>query len=141
MTEPFAAARQSRQARKRCPVVVATPLPVSCQAAARIFRPSRSVMTSARVTSRPWRLVFERRGPPVIEPLMGYCGGGDTLTQVQLDFPSVDAAVDFAENQGLDYVIRTGPAERPRPNVRDPFGKTAARSVPLQHQRREVKQR
>jgi hypothetical protein len=50
---------------------------------------------------------------------MGYCGGGDTLTQVQLDFPSLDAAVAFAEKQGLDYVVRADPLERPRPNVRD----------------------
>ena len=119
MTEPFAAARNNWQAGKRCPVVVATPLPVSCQASARIFRPSRSVMTSARVTCRPWRLVFERRSPPVIDHLMGYCGGGDTLTQVQLDFPSLDAAVAFAEKQGLDYVVRADPVERPRPNIRD----------------------
>jgi hypothetical protein len=98
-------------------------------------------MTSARVTCRPWRLVFERRSPPVIDHLMGYCGGGDTLTQVQLDFPSLDAAVAFAEKQGLDYVVRADPPERPRPNVRDPFGKTAAHSLSLQHQGREVKQR
>lgn len=67
MTEPFAAARHDWQAEKRCAVVVAIPLPAYCQAFARIFRPSRSVMTSARVASRPWRLVFEPRSPPVID--------------------------------------------------------------------------
>lgn len=91
------------------------------QALARIFRPSHSVMTSARVTCRPWRLVFERRTPPVIDHLMGYCGGGDTLTQVQLDFPTRQAAVAFAERQELDYVVHTDPPERPRPNVRNRF--------------------
>ncbi|WP_287092168.1 NADH dehydrogenase ubiquinone Fe-S protein 4 [Mesorhizobium sp.] len=43
-------------------------------------------MTSGRARPKGWRLVFERRTAPVIEPLMGYTGGGDTLTQVELDF-------------------------------------------------------
>ncbi|MGX9576818.1 NADH dehydrogenase ubiquinone Fe-S protein 4 [Mesorhizobium sp. f-mel] len=53
-----------------------------------------------------WRLVFERRTAPVIEPLMGYTGGGDTLTQVELDFPTLQAAIDYAERQGLAYIVQ-----------------------------------
>ncbi|MCH4560475.1 MULTISPECIES: NADH dehydrogenase ubiquinone Fe-S protein 4 [Mesorhizobium] len=102
-----------------------TPTPRTNQALARIFRPGRSVMTSARVTCRPWRLEFERRTPLVIDHLMGYCGGGDTLTQVQLDFPTREAAVAFAERQELDYVVQTDPPEWPRPNVRNRFRSTA----------------
>ncbi|WP_192183511.1 NADH dehydrogenase ubiquinone Fe-S protein 4 [Mesorhizobium amorphae] len=94
-----------------------TPAPVAHQSA-RIFRPSRPVTTSARVTCRPWLLVFERRTPPVIDHLMGYCGGGDTLSQVELNFPTREAAVAFAERQELDYVVHTDPLERPRRNVR-----------------------
>ena len=73
-----------------------TPAPVAHQSA-RIFRHGRPVTTSARVTYRPWRLVFERRTPPVIDHLMGYCGSGDTLSQVELNFPTREAAVAFAE--------------------------------------------
>jgi hypothetical protein len=97
-----------------------TPAPVAHQSA-RIFRHGRPVTTSARVTYRPWRLVFERRTPPVIDHLMGYCGGSDTLTQVQLDFPTREAAVAFAEKQQLDYVVQADPPVRPRPNVRKLF--------------------
>lgn len=46
---------------------------------ARICRPGRSVTTSARTRSA-WRLRFERRTAPFIEPLMGYTGSRDTLT-------------------------------------------------------------
>ncbi|MER9791679.1 NADH dehydrogenase ubiquinone Fe-S protein 4 [Mesorhizobium sp. M0213] len=53
-------------------------------AVARIYKPCRSVMTSGRAQPKGWRLVFERRTAPVIEPLMGYTGGADTLTQVEL---------------------------------------------------------
>ena len=40
-----------------------------------IDRPSRSAMTSASANNRKWKLRFERRSPPVIEPLMGWTGG------------------------------------------------------------------
>src|SRR5690606_3420064 len=45
-------------------------------AVARIYRPARSAMTSAR-PRRAWRLSFERRSAPFIEPLMGYTGSRD----------------------------------------------------------------
>ncbi|TPJ49612.1 NADH dehydrogenase ubiquinone Fe-S protein 4 [Mesorhizobium sp. B2-6-4] len=78
-------------------------------AVARIYKPCRSVMTSGRARPRGWRLVFERRAAPVIEPLMGYTGSGDTLTQVELDFPTLQAAIDYAPRQGLAYTVQGGP--------------------------------
>ncbi|CAH1696037.1 conserved hypothetical protein [Hyphomicrobiales bacterium] len=79
-------------------------------AVARIFRPSRCVMTAGRARSKGWRLVFERRSAPVIEPLMGWTAGRDTLAQVELDFPTLDAAIRYTERQGLAYVVQ--PAAR-----------------------------
>ncbi|MER8707445.1 ETC complex I subunit [Mesorhizobium sp. M1088] len=79
-------------------------------AVARIYKPCRSVMTSGRARPKVWRLVFERRTAPVIEPLMGYTGSGDTLTQVELDFPTAQAAIDYAERQGLAYEVQGSPA-------------------------------
>lgn len=74
-------------------------------AVARIYRPSRSVMTSGKALTRHWILRFERRTPPFIEPLMGWTGGDDTLTQVELRFPSLESAVAYAQRQGLTYVV------------------------------------
>lgn len=54
-------------------------------AIARIYRPSRSVMTSGKVRTKGWRLRFEPREAPFIEPLMGYTGSRDTLKQVAAD--------------------------------------------------------
>ncbi|MER9328510.1 NADH dehydrogenase ubiquinone Fe-S protein 4 [Mesorhizobium sp. M0587] len=79
-------------------------------AVARIYKPCRSVMTSGRARSKGWRLMFERRTAPIIEPLMGYTGSGDTLTQVELDFPTAQAAIDYAERQGLAYTVQGNPA-------------------------------
>lgn len=74
-------------------------------AVARIHQPGRSVTTSGRSRTRDWRLVFERRTPPTIEPLMGYTGGDDPLVQVELRFPTLTAAQAYAERNGLAYRV------------------------------------
>jgi hypothetical protein len=78
----------------------------SGDAVARIYKPSRAATTSGAARSRGWRLVFERRTAPFIEPLMGYTGSRDTLTQVELNFPTLESAVRYAERQGLSYVVQ-----------------------------------
>lgn len=75
-------------------------------AVARIYKPTRSVTTSGKARAKGWRLTFERHAAPFIEPLMGYTGGGDTLTQVEISFPTLESAVRFAERQGLTYVVQ-----------------------------------
>lgn len=74
-------------------------------AVAWIYRPGPSVLSSAPAHGRRWILRFERRSPPVIEPLMGWTGGRDTLSQVELSFPSLEAAIAYAERQGLAYQL------------------------------------
>ncbi|MEO5325189.1 ETC complex I subunit [Mesorhizobium sp. CC13] len=127
MTEPLTPDQDKNRIRSQCWQAAKTDQPMLFHirrpalprhVTARIFRPSRSVMTSARGTARPWRLVFERRTPPFIDPLMGYTGGDDTLTHVQLHFPTREAAIAFAERQKFDFVVQDSPPERPRPNVR-----------------------
>jgi len=75
-------------------------------AVARIYKPSRAVTTSGMARTKGWRLVFKRRTAPFIEPLMGYTGGDDTLTQVELSFPTLQSAIRYAERQGLAHVIQ-----------------------------------
>ncbi len=76
-------------------------------AVARIYKPSRSVMTSGKAGTKGWRLTFERRSSPFIEPLMGWTDGDDTLTQVELSFPTREAAIRYAERQGLHYTVQS----------------------------------
>ncbi|QYA04605.1 hypothetical protein EQW76_19640 [Rhizobium sp. rho-13.1] len=75
-------------------------------AVAHISKPSRSAMTSSKARMNGWLLVFERRSAPFIEPLMGYTGSNDTLTQVELAFPTLRSAIRYAERQGLTYVVQ-----------------------------------
>jgi len=74
-------------------------------AVAHIYKPSRSVMTSGKARTRGWKLRFEPRRAPFIEPLMGWTGSDDTLSEVELSFPTLDSAVRYAERQGLNYVV------------------------------------
>ena len=74
-------------------------------AVAVIYRPARSAMTSGQANTRTWKLRFERRSPPFIEPLMGWTGGDDTLTQVELTFPTAEAAIAYARRQGCNCVV------------------------------------
>jgi hypothetical protein len=75
-------------------------------AAAVIYRPARSAMTSGTANSRKWRLRFERRSPPFIEPLMGWTGGDDPLAQVEMTFLSAQAAIAYACRHGFEFVLR-----------------------------------
>jgi len=77
-----------------------------------IYRPARSAMTSGKANTRRWQLRFEQRAAPFIEPLMGWTAGTDTLSQVELDFPSAEAAIAYAKRQGINFVVQ-GLAEPP----------------------------
>ena len=85
-----------------------------------IYKPARSAMTSGNARTRDWKLRFEPRSRPFIEPLMGWTGGDDTLSQVELTFPSAAAAVAYARRQGLRYILQgaDNPDARPGSNAK-----------------------
>ena len=76
------------------------------EAHAVIYKPARAATTSGKARTRGWKMRFERRTVRFIEPLMGWTGGGDPLTQVELSFPSPESAIAYARRQGLQYTVR-----------------------------------
>jgi hypothetical protein len=103
MNEQFAGIGHNNPPQPVCP-------PWRAGAEARIARRERAVTTSGQARTKQWVLRFERRSPPVIEPLMGWTGGDDTLaTQVELTFDALDEALGYAERQGLSYRIQNEP--------------------------------
>lgn len=82
---------------------------------AHIYRPSRSAGTAGQSRWKRWRLVFDRRSAPFIEPLMGYTGTDDTLAQIELEFPDLESATRYARQQGLAYVVRSTADRSPQP--------------------------
>jgi hypothetical protein len=100
------------------------PWPDDAQAV--IVRHSQPVTTSGRAGTKQWVLRFERRLPQTIEPLMGWTADDDPLAQVELRFGSCEAAVAYAERQGLAYRVQGEPI--------------AATRVQREHARKEAKQ-
>lgn len=70
---------------------------------ARIYRPSRSTMSSGRAKTKKWVLEYELISKRQPEPLMGWVSSEDTLNQVQIFFETKDEAIRFAEKKGLEY--------------------------------------
>jgi hypothetical protein len=93
-------------------------------AVAIIRRPTRSVMTSGNRRTRTWTLGFERRTTPFVEPLMGWTAGDDPMVQVELSFPTLDAALRFADRQALTYRVEG-------PGAADPALRASATKPPL----------
>jgi len=92
-----------------------TPQPFPPEAVTILYQPARSAMTSGRARTHDWKLRFERRTPPIIEPLMGWTSGDDTLSQIELSFPSLESAIAYARRQGLAYTVSgmtQGPPEQ-----------------------------
>lgn len=83
-------------------------------AVALIYKPARFAMTSGQARTRGWKLQFEPRSPKFVEPLMGWTGSEDTLAQVELTFPSAQAAVTYARRQGLRYRLHRNRASSVR---------------------------
>lgn len=82
-----------------------------------IYKPAPSAMTSGRAHLHQWKLRFERRSPPYVEPLMGWTAGGDTLDQVELSFATVEAAIGYARRQGLRYTVQGLPKRNTTPRL------------------------
>ena len=74
-------------------------------AVARIWKPSKSAMTSGRARTKAWKMCFPRRTGAWLEPLMGWTGGGDTLQQIELSFPTLEAAIRHAKRLGVPYDV------------------------------------
>lgn len=78
-----------------------------------IYQAARSTVTSGKANTRQWKLCFERRSPPYLEPLMGWTADDDTLAQVELSFTSADDAIGYARRQGLPYTVLNPPRRQP----------------------------
>lgn len=83
---------------------------------ARIFRPARTAMSSGTARTRSWVLEYAPEGGKDVDPLMGWTSSADTQSQVRLRFDTKQAALDYAEDKGIDVIVQD-PQER-KPNIR-----------------------
>ena len=68
---------------------------------ARIYQRFKNAMQSGRARTDEWVLEFESSRAKRPDPLTGWAGGSDTVEQLKLNFPSLDAAKAYADRHGL----------------------------------------
>jgi hypothetical protein len=93
-------------------------------------------MTSRRTSAQQWTLRFERRSAPYIEPLVGWTGDDDPLSQVELSFPSAEAAIAYARRQGLQYTVQGLAAQGSKPRLVSDNPEVEGRAASRQRRRR-----
>ena len=85
---------------------------------ARIYKPSKSAMQSGMARALHWVLEFEPAVARSIDPLMGWTSSSDTAAQIRLEFETKDAAVAYAERNGIAYAVQE---PQPRRRVRKSY--------------------
>lgn len=73
---------------------------------ARIYKPARNAMQSGLARTKHWVLEFVAGDAREIDPLMGWTSSADTQAQVKLRFSSKEAALEYAEENGIDAVVQ-----------------------------------
>lgn len=79
---------------------------------ARIYQKPKNAMQSGRANTDRWILEFDRDQKQVPDPLTGWAGSGDTSTQLRLGFPTMEAAKDYAEREGLAFTVIAAPERK-----------------------------
>lgn len=83
---------------------------------ARIFQPAKTAMSSGVAKTKYWVLEHAPDSARDIDPLMGWTSSSDTQAQVRLKFDSKDAALEYAEEHGIEAIV-IDPQKR-KPNIR-----------------------
>ena len=71
---------------------------------ARIYKPAKTAMQSAKRNTKKWLLEFDTLDTGV-NPLMGWETSQDTMSEVKLEFPSKMQAVNYAKKNNIDYYV------------------------------------
>jgi hypothetical protein len=72
---------------------------------ARIYKKIENNMQRGRANGKGWILEFDNPQHVRADPLTGWSGGGETQGQVKLSFPSIDAAIAYADRNRIDYHV------------------------------------
>ena len=83
--------------------------------AARIYQPAKTATSSGRAKTRYWLLEMEPEHRKTVDPLCGWSGSGDTEQQIQLKFPTKEAALAYAGKMGIEARLSTPKSRIVRP--------------------------
>ena len=80
-----------------------------------IYIPNKSAMQSGTAKSNKWILEFITKDPTK-NPLMGWESSSDTLTELKLEFPSKELAINYAKKKKIYFELIEPKKERPSKN-------------------------
>lgn len=72
---------------------------------ARIYQPAKPATQSGRFKSRFWVVELEPQTRVEPDRLIGWLGSDDTAKQVQLRFPTKEAAIAYCKREALSYSL------------------------------------
>ncbi len=79
---------------------------------ARIYQRPKNAMQSGKGNTGHWQLEYEPAEPKHADPLTGWAGSGDVREQLRLGFPTLEAAVAYAEREGIAYRVIPTPTKK-----------------------------
>ena len=71
---------------------------------AKIYKPTKTAMQSGMRNTKNWLLEFDTLDTG-INPLMGWQTSKDTMSEVKLEFPSKEQAINYAKKNNIDYYV------------------------------------
>ena len=71
---------------------------------ATIYIPNKNPMQSGTAKDNKWILEFKTKDPTK-NPLMGWESSSDTLTELKLEFPSKELAINYAKKKKIDFEL------------------------------------
>jgi ETC complex I subunit conserved region len=72
---------------------------------ARIYKPAKTPTQSGKAKTNAWVLEFDQTRTLTVDPLMGYVSSSNTLSQIKLKFETQNAAIEYAQKNGIDYYV------------------------------------
>ena len=71
---------------------------------AKIYKPTKTAMQSGKRNTKNWLLEFDTLDTG-INLLMGWETSQDTMSEVKLEFPSKEQAINYAKKNNIDYYV------------------------------------
>ena len=78
---------------------------------AKIYKPSKTAMQSGRSKFNKWVLKISDSKNQIRDTMMGWNGGSNTSSQIQLNFKSKEDAIHYAKSNNI-CLLYTSPSPR-----------------------------
>ena len=72
---------------------------------AKIYKPAKTAMQSGRAKYNKWILKISDSKNQIRDTMMGWNGGSNTSSQIQLNFKSKEDAIHYAKSNNIDYEV------------------------------------